>query len=223
MSSPAVPSRARRLGFTVGAVLLAGALGAGVGWAAGSSRDTDPVVTVDTAEPIPAVHPSVPVFRKYNKDIDYPPLATNLTYVGKEIGNRPYRWAYSVPEGWVPTASGMDEVKWRPAGEPTAGGYFVRVKLINNHLTPSEMVEAKLDAFMSSYDDVAVYTKAWNTLGVTYREPTLNVKRWNVFRWITPKGDDEAQFEMSVGGRQVDQAGLEDLLTKVSASVHRLE
>jgi len=222
MSSSARSLRLRRVGIAVGAVVIAGAVGAGVGWTVGSTRE-EPVVTVDSAAPIPAVHPSVPVFRPYAKDIDYPALAPHLDYVEKKIGNRPYRWGYSVPRGWIATPSGMDEVKWRPADEPTSGGFFVRVKLINNHLTPHEMVEQKLSAFMSAYDDVEVYTEDWNSLGVTYREPTLNVKRWNVFRWITPKDSDEAQFEMSVGGRSVDQAGLEDLLNKVSASVHKID
>jgi hypothetical protein len=81
------------------------------------------------------------------------------------------------------------------------------------------MVQQKYDALNECCQDVTVIQRQWNTLGVTYREPDANTKRWDVFRWLTSSGSDEAQFEMSVVGRAVDDPGLEDLMTRVSASV----
>ena len=60
-------------------------------------------------------------------------------------------------------------------------------------------------------------------LGVTYRESDTNFRRWDIFRWLTPAGSDEAQFEMSVVGREVDDPGLEDLMTRDSASVRKVD
>ena len=196
----------------VTAVVVAGV----AGWVAGV-RAGDPA-TVPSAKPIAAVSPSVPVFVPYSPDIDYPALETHLDLVTRTIGQKPYQWKYAVPKGWVSTELGINEVRWKPDGEPT-GGYFLRVKLISSHLAPPQMVQDKYDALNACCQDVTLIQRQWNTLGVTYREPGSNTKRWDVFRWLTSAGSDEAEFEMSVGGRSVDDPGLEDLMTRVSASV----
>jgi hypothetical protein len=212
-------SRVRRLGAPVLGVLVAMAVGGAAGWAAGL-RSGDPV-TVDSARPIPAVSPSVPVFVPYSPDVEYPALQTHLAFVTRTIGEHPNLWRYAVPKGWVSTGIGINEIRWAPPGEP-AGGYFLRVKLISSHVTPTEMVRQKYAALTACCQDVTPVQQQWNTLGVTYRAPASNTKRWDVFRWLTAAGSDEAEFEMSVGGRSVDDPGLEDLMTRVSASVTKV-
>ena len=213
------PSPVRRIVVPVVAIAAAVAIGGAVGWAAGL-RSGDPV-TVSSARPIHAVSPSVPVFVPYSPDVEYPALQTHLTFVTRSIGEKPYLWRYAVPEGWVSTDLGINEIRWAPAEAP-AGGYFLRVKLISSHLTPTQMVQQKHDALNACCQDVTVIQQQWNTLGVTYRAPTSNTKRWDVFRWLTSAGSDEAEFEMSVGGRSIDDPGLEDLMTRVSASVRKV-
>jgi hypothetical protein len=214
------PSPVRRIGAPALAIVAAVAVGGVAGWAAGV-RSGHPV-TVDSARPMHAVSPSVPVFVPYSPDIDYPALKTHLDLVTRTIGEKPYQWKYAVPKGWVPTELDLNEVRWKPDGEP-AGGYFLRVKLISSHLTPPQMVQQKYDALNACCQDVTMIQRQWNTLGVTYREPGPNTKRWDVFRWQTSAGSEEAQFEMSVGGRAVDDPGLEDLMTRVSASVTKVD
>ena len=213
------PSPVRRIVVPVVAIAAAVAIGGAVGWAAGL-RSGDPV-TVSSARPIQAVSPSVPVFVPYSPDVRYPALQTHLAFVMRTIGEKPYLWRYAVPQGWVSTNLGINEIRWAPAGEP-AGGYFLRVKLISSHLTPTQMVQQKYDALNACCQDVTPIQQQWNTLGVTYRAPTSNTKRWDVFRWLTPAGSDQAEFEMSVGGRSIDDPGLEDLMTRVSASVRKV-
>lgn len=206
----------RRTGAIALAVAVLGAAAGGVaGWVAGS-RAGDPN-TVSTVRPIAAVSPSVPVFVPYSRDVKYPTLPTHLTYVTRTIGQKPYRWRYVVPKGWVPHSLGPNEVRWEPADAP-ADGYSLRVKVISSHLTPTEMVQQKDVALNACCEDVTLIGRQWNEIGVTYREPDTNRKRWNIFRWLTPAGSDEAEFEMSVVGRSVDDPGLEDLITRVSAS-----
>jgi hypothetical protein len=209
-------STLRRLGPPALAVAVAVAVAGVAGWAAGV-RAGDPV-TVASARPIPAVSPSVPVFVPYAPDLEYPTLQTHLDFVTRTIGAKPYQWKYAVPKGWMPTDLGINEIRWKPDGEPT-GGYFLRVKLISSHVTPTQMVQDKYDALNACCQDVSLIQRQWNTLGVTYREPATNTKRWDIFRWLTSAGSDQAEFEMSVGGRSVDDPGLEDLMTRVSASV----
>ena len=51
------------------------------------------------------------------------------------------------------------------------------------------------------------------------RPDVRNVQRFNYFRWFSLPGEDEARFEMSVVGRQVDVPGLQALFDTVGASV----
>jgi hypothetical protein len=209
----------RRVGVPVLAVLAAVAVGGAAGWAAGL-RSGDPV-TVTSARPIHAVSPSVPVFVPYSPDVRYPALQTHLDFVTRSIGQKLFRWKYSVPKGWVANPLGPGEVRWGPPDVPR-GLYFLRVKLISSHLTPTQMVQQKYDALNDCCQDVTLIQRQWNTLGVTYRESDTNFKRWDIFRWLTPAGSDEAEFEMSVVGRAVDDPGLEDLMTRLSASVTKV-
>jgi hypothetical protein len=214
------PSPVRRIGVSAVALVAAVAIGGVLGWAAGHQAG-DPV-TVSSARPMHAVSPSVPVFVPYSPDVKYPALKTHLDFVTRTIGEKPFQWEYSVPKGWVPNPLGTNEVRWAPAGVP-GGAYFLRVKLISSHLTPSQMVQQKYDALNACCQDVTPIQQQWNTLGVTYREPGPNTKRWDIFRWLTAAGSDEAEFEMSVAGRSVDDPGLEDLMTRVSASVTKVD
>jgi hypothetical protein len=178
------------------------------------------------AEPVPAVprlpvDPSTPPAR----DIDYPTLRTGLAYVPVTLGRGQFAWDYEVPDGWqrfgAAEGLGANEYRWRPPDEPTAGGFSVRVKLVNTHQTPAEMVAAKqaaLAANPDAYLDFTVLSRTDDTLAFTYRVPSSNTLRYNTFRWIAPPGSDEAGVEMSVAGRERDQAGLEDLLSRVSRS-----
>lgn len=209
----------RRTTLSVLVVLAAIVAAVVVGWRAGV-RAGDPS-TVASARPIPAVSPAVPRFVPFSPDVAYPALETHLDFVTRTIGQKPFRWQYAVPKDWVSNTIGTGEVRWGPAGAPR-GAYFLRVKLIASHLTPSQMVQQKYDALNDCCQDVTLIQRQWNTLGVTYRESDTNYKRWDIFRWLTPAGSDEAEFEMSVVGRAADDPGLEDLMTRVSASVTKM-
>lgn len=214
------PLRPRRIGLALLAAAVAVLIGGSVGWRLGQRQDASPVTAV--AAPIPGVSPSVPVFVPYSKDITYPALATHLRYRTQQIGQKPYRWKYSVPQGWISETIGANELRWRPADEPSAGGYFLRVKLVSSHMTPQEMVQQKFAALKLCCQDVTLIRRDWNTIGVTYRDDGANILRWDIFRWLTPDGGTAAEFEMSVSGRRVDEPGLQDMLTQVSASARRI-
>jgi hypothetical protein len=216
------PVRARWW-LVAGGLLVLLVVGAVGGYAAATLRQEQPV-TSGTPRPVPARSPSVPVLPTpaYAQDIAYPPLSPDLTYREHRIGVPPYRWAYDVPVGWSPQPVAFAETRWRPADEPTTGGYSLRVKIINEHRTNEEMVAEKLGAMQAGYDDVNVIEQTTDTLSFSYREPGTNRLRFNTFQWFTPVGGATAEFEMSVVGRRVDVPGLEQLLDHVAASVHQL-
>jgi hypothetical protein len=212
--------RVRWIGLTLALV----AIGLVAGYGVGVLRHEDPV-TFSAPAPVPASSPSIPVLplRPYAPDIDYPPLEAGLEYAPHRLGDPTYQWRYDVPRGWVPEeVSPLFEVRWRPADEPTSGGYSLRAKLVNEHRTPGEMVSAKLAAVESLYRDVTVLARTDDMLSFRYREPSSNTLRFNTFTWFAPPGGTVAEFEMSVVGRAVDLPGLDSLRDHVAASIEKL-
>lgn len=210
-------------GRGLGAVLVLALIGVAGGYAA--ARELAPApAAVAVAAPVPASSPSIPVDpeRPYAADIDYPPLRPSLPYRRHVLGQPGYQqWTYRTPRGWTPTIENGDpnELRWRPADEPTIGGYSLRVKLVFEHKTTQQMVAQKLAAMQSGYQDVEILGQTEDTLSFAYRDPTRDTQRFNTFRWFSLPGSDEALFEMSVVGREVDRDGLDDLLEQVSRGV----
>lgn len=212
-----------RGGLVIAVLLLLGGVGGfAVARAVGPAEHR-----VAVASPVPAT-PDLPVdvYGPPAADIDYPTLQPGLSYRPRVLGRGAFAWDYQVPTGWLRTAGaaeglGLDEYRWRPADEPDVGGFSLRVKLVNTHQTPAEMVAAKEAALLANpdaYVDFTVVSRTSDTLAFTYRLPSSDRLRSNTFRWIAPPGGTEATIEMSVVGRQRDEAGLTDLLTRVSGS-----
>jgi hypothetical protein len=212
--------RVRWIGLTLACVLLGLAAGYGIG----TLRTTEPT-TFAAAGPVPASDPSIPVLptEEFAADIDYPTLQPGLEYERHQIGTGDYTWQYDVPVGWAPYDRAFVELRWRPPDEPEAGGYSLRVKIINAHLPTADMVAQKEIALKALYEDVVVLERADNLLAFSYRDWATNRKRFNTFMWFTAPGSTTADFEMSVVGREIDQVGLEDLREQVAASITKID
>jgi len=204
----------------LGVVLLLALLGVGGGYAWAQHREPTPVTFRD-AGPVPASSPSLPVdpVRPYAADIPYPPLLPSLTYKRHVIGSPGFQWTYRAPRGWVRTEEYDNEYRWRPRGEPEIGGYSLRVKIASEHKTREQMVAQKLAAMQAGYQDVEIIGQTTDLLSFSYRDAVRNTQRFNTFMWFSIPGETEAKFEMSVVGRSVDRAGLDDLLATVSRSI----
>jgi hypothetical protein len=212
--------RVRWIGLTLALVLAGGALGYGVGLL----RQDGPV-QVAAAHPVPAESPSIPVIPPppFAPDVDYPVLETGLDYVPRLLGSPPYfQWRYDAPAGWVMTTEDRDEVRWRPPNETVAGGFSMRVKLVNENRTTEQMVAQKRDAFLALYDDVVVVDEGEDSINLSYRDPEAQTQRFNMFYWRARSGSTEATFEMSVVGRKVDVPGLTELFDHVAASIEKV-
>jgi hypothetical protein len=207
----------------LGGLLLLAVVGAAGGYLTADLRE--PTTTnVAQASPVPAESPSIPVDPEvpFAEDISYPPLAVGLDYRPHTIGDPPFQWTYVSPKGWRSTQEGLDEIRWRPRDEPEVGGFSMRVKLSTEHKTKSDMVTQKLAAMQAGYEDVVVLGQTQELLSFSYRDPTRNTKRFNTFRWFSLPGEDEARFEMSVVGREVDVTGLQELFDRVGAGVAKV-
>jgi hypothetical protein len=228
-----VPVRAR----VVWILLLAALVGVVGGLAVGYLRQAQPA-SGGTATPLPAASPSVPIdpsptVAPYADDIPYPPLEPGLDFERLRMGNSLQTWSVPVPKGWdaftvfdvpVPDAKrdGYDELRFRPPGEPVEGGYSLRAKTINAHLTTGPMVAQRLAAIHEAYDEVTVLSQTEDSLKVAFRDGT-NHLRYNYFRWFAAPGASEATLEMSVAGREEDRPGLEALFAAFDSTLRALD
>ncbi len=224
------------------AALLCGVLGLGVGVVVAYA--VQPATTNGgTPQPMAAVSPSLPVDvpspKHYRRDIDYPPLEPGLPLNQRhEISNDLARWTYHVPEGWqafwvcsvtcpdghfvdqpmAPKAvDHADEVRFRPADEPTIGGYSLRVRILDNTFVDvHQTVATKIVGFRDS-SEVAGFHIIHRTLRSVYfdyRDQTSDYHRFNFFQWFAVPGQTNATLEMSVSGRAVDVPGLKALFDR---------
>lgn len=203
------------------AVLLACVLSGGLaGLGVVALTRHDPVQT-DGARPLAAISPSLPTYapeQPYAADVVFPALQPGLTYRRAQVGVGPYGWTYDVPTGWVNVVIGPGERKSVPVGS-LMGGYSLRTELVlGQRLAPKSLVEQKLDAFRSLFEDVHVLVKSDDMIALSYRDPQSNWLRYNTFRWFADT-NGTAAVEVSVAGRSQDLPGLDDLLARVWASI----
>lgn len=227
-----IPGEPRRSGpaLAVVLVLLAVVVGAAAGLVLGRhAADTATPGTLTAAEPVPGTSPAYPRWVPYSPDTTDPPLATDLAYRTDWIDDGADRWKVSLPVGWVivkdsSLAKGR-EARFAPSGAIDAG-YSLRIKRLDDSDhpgTPEQMRDRQLNTLRGAdYDDFEVFRKDIDSIGFTYRTPESaakpNLHRWNIWTWVTPPGGRKAGLEISVGGRKVDQAGLNDLLRTVADS-----
>ena len=202
--------------MTLPLTVVAAVAGFGVGTLGG-----DQPTTFSPAAPVPAESPSIPIDPPptFAPDIDDPPLATDLRYQGRRIGPPGFQWRYEAPAAWQASRIGVLEVRWFEL--PYQGGYALRLKIVNQRLTPAQMVAEKLSAIEAIYDDVVLLRQDEDELSFSYRDGN-DRQRFNTFRWFTAPGGSFAEFEMSVVGREADEDGLAALFERVETSVAKV-
>ena len=228
---PTYPVRVRARVLWV--LLVATLVGVGVGLGVGYLRQPQPA-SGGTATPMPAASPSLPVDPPttqppFADDIDYPSLEPGLVFKRLRMANSQQAWRVPVPVDWeafdvdtdelVPRKDWQtyDELRFRPKGEPTEGGYSLRVKLINSRQTPTDMVRAKVIA-LENEDIVQQLDRQSDFLQFTYRT-SGNHLRYNYFQWFAAPGSSEATLEMSVVGRERDVEGLNSLFAAFESTL----
>jgi hypothetical protein len=223
----------------LGVLLLVAVVGVGgglvAGWGVGQLGQSQ-AAAGGTASPLPASSPSVPVdppptVAPYADDIDYPPLQPGLTLARQPMGNSVQAWVVPYPKGWqaftvpgeveVPRKerSTYDELRFRPPDEPIQGGYSLRVKTVNDHVTPATMVAERIRLVTKAYgaDDVD-YSRTEDSVRFVFRDGN-NRLRYNYFQWFAGPDSSEASLEMSVAGRTADEPGLDALFATFASSL----
>src|SRR3954462_15541515 len=234
----------------LGGALLCGLLGLGLGMIAAYAAQPAQYAG-GTVNPISAVSPSVPIDVKpspspYARDIRYPRLLPGLPLQAVyTMTNELARWSYHVPLGWqaylgcsTPTScpagaytdkpmpetvvDKADEVRFRPADAPKAGGYSLRVRILDNTFVDvHQTVGTKITGFRDSSEvaDFKVIHKDDHSVYFEYRDAAANLHRFNFFQWFAVPGQTNATLEMSVSGRKKDVAGLRALFDRFADNV----
>ncbi|WP_151084045.1 hypothetical protein [Nocardioides cynanchi] len=196
--------------------------------------------------PVGAVSPSVPIDVRrspsHAPDITYPTLPPDLPLqTVHTIKNRLATWTYHVPEGWTPYAAcppapatckiptdtvlkpgqvdRQRQLVFRPPGEPTLGGYLMRVAVLDNTLSNvGQMVATKIVGFeqqqAATREHFKVLKQTPYSVYFRYNALPSNRLRYNYFQWFAVPGQPNATLEMSVAGRQSDVPGLKALFNR---------
>ncbi len=203
-------------GASVLALLLAIGAGAGFGasWALGENPEGD-----RAASPVAAASPSLPVdpVPELLPDPDTAPLATSLTLVRQSVGAGDFRMTLPAPKGWDFFENSLNEWQWRPPGQPDFG-YVMRVEqVLSNRRSIDWTLDHRIDDLREDESNVEVLGQTADSLHYSY--VTSNHLRHGYLRWVDLTGSDNAQVEIAVTGRSVDDAGMADLIARVSAGV----
>ena len=170
------------------------------------------------ASPLPA-SPSLPVdpVPELLPDPDTPPLATGLPLVRQTVGAGDFRMTLPVPKGWTFSENSLNEWQWRPPGQPDFG-YVLRVEqVLSNRRSIEWTLDRRIAELREDESNVEVIAQTRDSLHFSF--VTANHLRHGHLRWLDLTGSDNAQVEIAVTGRTVDDPGMADLIARVGSGV----
>ncbi|MBD3923709.1 hypothetical protein IEZ26_03680 [Nocardioides cavernae] len=202
-------------GTAVLALLLAIGVAAGFGasWVLGKNPSGD-----GTAAPVPA-SPSLPVdpVPELLPDPPTPALETGVPLVSQSVGAGDFRMTLPVPKGWTFSENSLNEWQWRPPGQPDFG-YVLRVEqVLSNRRSIEWTLDRRIDELREDETNVEVLDQTNDSLHFTFI--TSNHLRHGYLRWLDLTGSDNAQVEIAVTGREVDDPGMADLIARVGSGI----
>ena len=202
-------------GTAVLALLLAigVAVGFGASWTLGENPSGG-----GTAAPVPA-SPSLPVdpVPELLPDPPTPPLAAGIPLVPQSVGAGDFRMTLPVPKGWSFSENSLNEWQWRPPGQPDFG-YVLRVEqVLSNRRSIEWTLDRRIDELREDETNVEVLDQTRDSLRFSFI--TSNHLRHGYLRWLDLTGSDNAQVEIAVTGREVDDPGMADLIARIGSGI----
>lgn len=171
------------------------------------------------ATPVAAQSPSLPVdpVPELLPDPTHPALAPGLTLVRQTVGTGDFQMSLPVPEGWVFSVNSLNEWQWRPPDQPDFGHVLRVEQVLSNRRSIDWTLDRRIDELDEDEENFEVLDETADTLH--FRFVTSNHLRHGYLRWLDLTGSDNAQVEIAVTGRAVDDAGMADLVTRIAAEV----
>jgi hypothetical protein len=202
-------------GTAVLALLLAIGVAAGFGasWVLGENPTGD-----GTAVPVPA-SPSLPVdpVPELLPDPRTPALAEGIPLEPQTVGAGDFRMTLPVPKGWSFSENSLNEWQWRPPDQPDFG-YVLRVEqVLSNRRSIEWTLDRRIDELREDESNVEVLGQTRDSLHFSF--VTSNHLRHGHLRWLDLTGGDNAQVEIAVTGREVDDPGMANLIARVGSGI----
>lgn len=197
------------------ALLLA--IGVAAGFGASWSLGQNPSGGAPAA-PVPA-SPSLPVdpVPELLPDPTTPPLAEGLPLVRQSVGAGDFSMTLPVPKGWAFFENSLNEWQWQPPDQPNFG-YVLRVEqVLSNRRSIEWTLDRRLAELREDESNVEVLDQTRDSLHFTFI--SANHRRYGHLRWLDLTGSDNAQVEIAVTGREVDDPGMADLIARVGSGV----
>lgn len=195
-------------------LVVGAAAGFGASWAVGEHP-----AGAGTAVPVPAVSPSLPVdpVPELLPDPDTPALPVGLRLVRQSVGSGGFGMTLPTPKGWSFSENSLNEWQWRPPDQPDFG-YVLRVEqVLSNRRSIGWTLDRRIDELEEDETNVRILGRTADSLHFSY--VTANHLRHGYLRWKDLTGSDNAQVEIAVTGRKVDDAGMADLIARVGAGI----
>ena len=168
------------------------------------------------ASPVVAQSPSLPVdpVPELFPDSKAPALAPGLDLVRQQVGTGDFRMTLPVPRGWRFSVNSLNEWQWRPPDQPDFG-YVLRVEqVLSNRRSIDWTLDRRIDELNEDEENVEILDQTDDTLHFTF--VTSNHLRHGYLMWLDLTGSDNAQVEIAVTGREVDDAGMADLVARIT-------
>lgn len=205
-------------GRRLAALALLLVLGAAVGFGSSMAVAERPTST-DAAAPVAAQSPSLPVdpVPELLPDSTHPALAPELELVRQTVGTGDFQMTLPVPKGWDFSVNSLNEWQWRPPDQPDFG-YVLRVEqVLSNRRSIDWTLDRRIDELDEDEDAFEVLDQTSESLHFSY--VTANHLRHGYLTWVDVTGSDNAQVEVAVTGREVDDDGMGDLVARIAAGV----
>ena len=168
------------------------------------------------AAPVAARSPSLPVdpVPDILPDPATPALLPDLAMTRQVVGAGDVRISIPVPRGWSFSESSLNEWQWRPPDQPPFG-YLLQVEqVLSNRRSIDWTLKRRIDELDEDEDGFRVLGRTPTSLHFSY--VTSNHLRHGYLTWLDLTGSDNAQVEIAVTGRKVDQDGMAALVARVA-------
>lgn len=193
-------------------------LGAAVGFGSSMAVAEHPTSS-EAAAPVAAQSPSLPVdpVPELLPDSTHPALAPGLDLVRQTVGTGDFQMTLPVPEGWVFSVNSLNEWQWRPPEQPDFG-YVLRVEqVLSNRRSIDWTLDRRIDELDEDEENLTVLDQTADSLHFSF--VLSNHLRHGHLTWLDLTGSDNAQVEIAVTGRRVDDAGMADLIARIADGI----
>lgn len=203
-------------GFALLVLMLASGVGGGFGASLAIAENPS---GSGAAAPVAAQSPSLPIdpVPELLPDPTMPALEPGVDLVPQRVGSGAFRMTLPIPRGWDFFENSLNEWQWRPPDQP-AFGYLVRVEqVLSNRRSIDWTLDRRVDELNEDETNVEILSQTDDSIHFTY--VTAGHLRHGYLTWLDLTGSDNAQVEIAVTGRAVDDAGMADLVVRIAAGM----